>query len=426
MPGVRPSEKALATAVILLMLLTLEGLGIFSPYSGLGAVLLAITLAFATGSAMRSARLLPLVRVLREMPGKTGEGTIVEVTLKFCNRGGRRLPYLIVADNAPVRVRPIEREVESSLLPGECKRGSYRIKPAPGYHLFPEVLLETGDPLGLFKSWRKIPLKDSISSYPLRAGSYWESLVGPPGRFEAPYSHRKGGGLEFFQLREYIPGDDVRYIAWSATARTGYPMVREGVSEAAMDLALLIDLSLENWPGSPGDSPADWIMRVALDLAGLAASSGGTLTYAILHGETWEEEGPRRGIDTLELLRTRLSLAGPDNSKRRFRLYSLIPRLADRAPPSSILIVLTGAGIRYDSLADALSSTIRPCRWIAIFTPFGGSAVDRAIRTVEEKYYAENVGLLRRLGIRTVLIRDVGGVFAFLEMVKNSVLRGEC
>ena len=37
----------------------------------------------------------------------------------------------------------------------------------------------------------------------------------------------KGRGIEFAEVREYVPGDDIRAIDWNVTARTGRPYVRQ-------------------------------------------------------------------------------------------------------------------------------------------------------------------------------------------------------
>lgn len=53
----------------------------------------------------------------------------------------------------------------------------------------------------------------------------------------------RGPGLELAEIREYQPGDDVRHIDWSVTARTDRPFVREAYAERALDAWLLLDVS---------------------------------------------------------------------------------------------------------------------------------------------------------------------------------------
>ena len=53
----------------------------------------------------------------------------------------------------------------------------------------------------------------------------------------------RGTGLDLAEIREYQPGDDVRHLDWSATARTGVPHVRQTYADRALDVWLLVDVS---------------------------------------------------------------------------------------------------------------------------------------------------------------------------------------
>lgn len=53
----------------------------------------------------------------------------------------------------------------------------------------------------------------------------------------------RGTGIEFDELREYMPGDDIRSIDWNVTARMGRPFVKHYVEERELTVVLLVDLS---------------------------------------------------------------------------------------------------------------------------------------------------------------------------------------
>lgn len=53
----------------------------------------------------------------------------------------------------------------------------------------------------------------------------------------------KGRGMEFAEVREYIPGDDVRSIDWNVTARMGHPFVKRFQEERELTVLLLVDQS---------------------------------------------------------------------------------------------------------------------------------------------------------------------------------------
>jgi len=54
----------------------------------------------------------------------------------------------------------------------------------------------------------------------------------------------KGHGMEFDEVREYIPGDDIRDIDWNVTARTGVAHIKKYVEERELTVMLLVDASL--------------------------------------------------------------------------------------------------------------------------------------------------------------------------------------
>lgn len=69
--------------------------------------------------------------------------------------------------------------------------------------------------------------------------------------FAGEYSSAfKGRGMEFAEVREYQPGDDVRTIDWNVTARTGTPYVKSFIEERELTVMLAVDLSASGRFGS--------------------------------------------------------------------------------------------------------------------------------------------------------------------------------
>ncbi len=60
----------------------------------------------------------------------------------------------------------------------------------------------------------------------------------------------KGRGMEFDEVREYRPGDDIRTIDWNVTARMGSPYVKKYVEERELTVMLLVDVSSSGSFGS--------------------------------------------------------------------------------------------------------------------------------------------------------------------------------
>ena len=64
------------------------------------------------------------------------------------------------------------------------------------------------------------------------------------------HSAFKGRGMEFSEVREYAPGDEIRTIDWNVTARRGQPYVKQYVEERELTVMLLVDLSASGRFGS--------------------------------------------------------------------------------------------------------------------------------------------------------------------------------
>jgi uncharacterized protein (DUF58 family) len=54
----------------------------------------------------------------------------------------------------------------------------------------------------------------------------------------------KGKGMEFHEVREYLPGDEIRTIDWNVTARMGHPYVKKFVEERELTVMLILDASM--------------------------------------------------------------------------------------------------------------------------------------------------------------------------------------
>ncbi len=69
--------------------------------------------------------------------------------------------------------------------------------------------------------------------------------------FAGEYSSAfKGRGMEFAEVREYTPGDDIRSIDWNVTARAGHPYVKRFTEERELTVMLAVDLSASGRFGS--------------------------------------------------------------------------------------------------------------------------------------------------------------------------------
>jgi uncharacterized protein (DUF58 family) len=77
----------------------------------------------------------------------------------------------------------------------------------------------------------------------------------------------KGRGMEFEDVREYSPGDDVRNIDWNVTARTNFPHIKNFKEERELTVMLLVDISASSGFGTTGYSKANIIAKICATLA---------------------------------------------------------------------------------------------------------------------------------------------------------------
>ena len=105
----------------------------------------------------------------------------------------------------------------------------------------------------LIKKIRRIQIRTSRQVEDLFSGGYHSSF--------------KGRGMEFDEVRAYIPGDDIRTIDWNVTARTGSPHIKKFIEEREMTVMLLVDMSASHLFGSRGQLKRDLVAEVTALLA---------------------------------------------------------------------------------------------------------------------------------------------------------------
>lgn len=77
----------------------------------------------------------------------------------------------------------------------------------------------------------------------------------------------KGRGIEFSEVREYVPGDDVRSIDWNVTARANKPFVKQFIEERELTLMILCDVSASHAFGSTGKPKSEAAAELAATFA---------------------------------------------------------------------------------------------------------------------------------------------------------------
>lgn len=105
----------------------------------------------------------------------------------------------------------------------------------------------------------------------------------------------KGRGVEFDEVRPYVPGDDVRTIDWNVTARMGAPYVKRYVEERQLTVMLLVDMSASLDFGSAHRSKREAAVEFSALLAFSAIYNDDKVGLLLFHRGVDEYIPPRKG-----------------------------------------------------------------------------------------------------------------------------------
>ncbi len=108
-------------------------------------------------------------------------------------------------------------------------------------------------------------------------------------------SHFKGRGMDFEELREYIPGDEVRDIDWNVTYRMGRPFVKRYREERELAMVLAVDISASSAFGSLRVSKREFAAEIAATLAISATRSSDKVALLLFTDEVELFLPPRKG-----------------------------------------------------------------------------------------------------------------------------------
>lgn len=109
------------------------------------------------------------------------------------------------------------------------------------------------------------------------------------------HSTFKGQGMEFEEVRQYEPGDDVRLIDWNVTARTGYPHIKKFKEERELSVVLLVDASSSGRFGTRGRFKSDTAAELCALLAFSAIKNNDKVGLIIFTDKIEKFVPPKKG-----------------------------------------------------------------------------------------------------------------------------------
>jgi uncharacterized protein (DUF58 family) len=112
------------------------------------------------------------------------------------------------------------------------------------------------------------------------------------GEYESVF---KGRGMEFDEVREYQPGDEIRSIDWNVTARMGHPFVKKFVEERQLTVMILLDASASSYFGTVKRLKSELAAEISAVLAFAAIKNNDRVGLIIFTDRIEKFIPPRKG-----------------------------------------------------------------------------------------------------------------------------------
>lgn len=211
----------------------------------------------------------------RAAPASCSVGQRVTVMLSLTSTGSLPKFYLRAEDRLSRWLHLVgdAPPVVLQLMPGESTTLQYTLEADKrGVYALGPTQVVTTDPLGFYTYTQAIPCETELVVYPvaLPVRELDVEGAGAWGRQYQDEGETHGSGLDFYGVREYRQGDELRRVHWRTTARTGKLAVMEYTQGFTSDVLLVLDLNREIYEGT-GDGP-DGALECAVTIAATAAS----------------------------------------------------------------------------------------------------------------------------------------------------------
>lgn len=368
-------------------------LGWINPAFLWGGVLFDLAL---LGAALLDAARTPLrdgFSVRRRCADRFAIGGGNQVAVEMRNHLPRPLT-LWVKDEHPPEMQVRGREHALTLLARGFAVMEYELTAsARGRFHFGDIAVRVLSPWGL--AWRQtsVPAAETVKVYPdFRAARRQVIEAYRMGRAGERRRRLRGQGREFESLREFVVGDELRHVAWAASARRGKLVTRQYQIERSQSIMLMLDCGRLMTARIGAWSKLDYAVNAALALAYVVVAGGdhvGILTFTRrVDGFLPPRPGAGRLSEILELLHdVQPQLIEPSYA----RAFSHLNRYCRRR---SLVVLLTDV-VDADASADLLAHTATlPPRHLPLIVTIGDRdlrAFVKAKPTSLDEVYAQSV-----------------------------------
>jgi len=149
----------------------------------------------------------------------------------------------------------------------------------------------------------------------------------------------KGRGMEFSEVREYVPGDDVRTIDWNVSARMGHPFVKKFTEERELTVLLVIDASGSEFFGTEASTKMQMSAEISALLAFSAIRNNDRVGLLLFTDRVELFLPPRKGREhALRVLREILTIRPQGRGTRIAQALEYMQRVV---PKRAVVFVLS-------------------------------------------------------------------------------------
>lgn len=247
----------------------------------------------------------------RDAADRVFEGDTLKVTLEVRNLGRFPRFLLDVQDSLPKFMESNDGHgfMVPTLWPAERVSLSYTARARKrGVYSWDPVRVSASDPFGVFPRFVPFEARCEAVVYPRPVdlgGSLGRAGVETRGISTGERARGSESGLDFYGVRDYQPGDELRRIHWPATAHHGQLTVIEFDRGASENIAVVLDARAGTEYGTDVDTTLEMGVRAAASLIhwALASEGAGYLAVCDAEGPRWVAvDRVHREFEVLEVL----------------------------------------------------------------------------------------------------------------------------
>lgn len=214
------------------------------------------------------------IEVEREVSRWCYEDDFSTVKLSIKNRG-RNTKYLLTVED----FFPSEENGKKShsfyinlIKAGEKKEVTYRARACKrGIYTFSSPRIQSRAPFGIFRARKILKEKEKtgLIIFP-RIYKIQQLLfkgMGDPATGRKSSSVKTGHSIDFLGIREYMPGDSLRFIHWRSTAKLNKPMIKEFEMDSFPPVTIIIDCNRNLHKGSGKENTLEYALRFAASIS---------------------------------------------------------------------------------------------------------------------------------------------------------------